>query len=77
MADQSNHKSIGNFKLFDMLQVAINGADRPSTNDVLEQLIEVIHHTFIFHKKVRINMELMQLNAARWPHTASLLEFGS
>ncbi len=45
--------------------MAINGADRTSTNDVLEQLIKVINHIFDFHKKVGINMELMQLNVAR------------
>jgi hypothetical protein len=65
MADGSNHKSIGNFKLFDVLQSAINGTDRPSTNGMLEQLIKVINHTFDFRKKVSINMKQMQLNAAQ------------
>jgi hypothetical protein len=50
---------------FEVLQVAINAADRPSTNDVLELLMKVINHTFDFRKKVSINMELMQSNAAR------------
>jgi hypothetical protein len=35
----SNHKSIDNFTLYDVMKVAINGADRPSMNDVLEQLL--------------------------------------
>ncbi len=47
------------------MKVAIDGANRPTTNDVLEQLIEVINHPFDFCKKVSVNMELMQLNAAR------------
>jgi hypothetical protein len=64
MADGSNHKSIDNFVLFDVLQVAIDRADSPSMNDVLEQLIEVTNHTFNFCKKVSINMELMQLDVA-------------
>ncbi len=64
-ADSSDHKSINDFTLYDVMKVAINGADRPSTNDVLEQLLEVINHTFNFCKKVSVNMELMQLNAAR------------
>jgi hypothetical protein len=46
------------------MKSAINGADRPSTNDVLEQLLEVINHNFDFCKKISINMELMQSNAA-------------
>ncbi len=46
------------------MKVVIDGADRPSTNDVLEQLLKVINQTFDFRKKVSINMELMQSNAA-------------
>ncbi len=64
-ADGSNHKSIDDFMLYDVMKVAINGADWPSTNDMLEQLLGVINHTFDFRKKVSINMELMQLNTAR------------
>jgi hypothetical protein len=64
-ADGSDHKSIDNFTLFDVMKVAIDGDDRPSTNDVLEQVLEVINHTFDFCKKVSVNTELMQSNAAR------------
>jgi hypothetical protein len=65
MADGSDHKSINNFRLFDVMKVAIDRADRPSMNDVLEQVLKVINHTFNFCKKVSINMELMQSNAAQ------------
>jgi hypothetical protein len=65
MADGSDHKSIDDFTLYNVMKVAIDGADRPSTNDVLKQLLEVINHTFDFCKKVSVNMELMQSNAAR------------
>jgi hypothetical protein len=64
-ADGSDHKSVNNFTLFDVMQVAINGADRPSTNDVPEQLLKVINHTFNFCKKISINMELLQSNVAQ------------
>ncbi len=64
-ANGSDHKSINNFMLYNVMKVVINGADRPSRNDVLEQLLEVINHTFDFCKKVNVNMELMQSNAAR------------
>ena len=47
------------------MKVAIDGADRPSTNDVLEQLLKVINHLFDFRKKVSVIMELMQPNAAQ------------
>ncbi len=63
-ANGSDHKSIDDFTLYNVMKVAINGADCPSTNDVLEQLLKVINHTFDFCKKVSVNMELMQSNAA-------------
>ncbi len=63
-ADGSNHKSIDDFTLYKVMKVAIDGADQPSTNDVLEQLIEVINHQFDFRKKFSVNMEPMQSNAA-------------
>jgi hypothetical protein len=64
-ANGSNHKSINDFMLFNIMQVAINGANRSLTNDVLEQLLEMINHTFNFCKKISVNMELLQSNAAQ------------
>jgi hypothetical protein len=64
-ADGSDHKSIDNFTLFEVMKSAINGAYQPSMNNVLEQLLKVINHNFDFCKKVSINMELMQSNAAQ------------
>jgi hypothetical protein len=63
-ANGSNHKSIDNFTLYNVMKVAINGADQQSTNDMLEKLLKVINHTIDFCKKVSVNMELMQLNMA-------------
>jgi hypothetical protein len=63
-ANGSDHKSIKNFTLFEVMKSTIDGAHRPSTNNVLEQLLKVINHNFGFCKKVSVNMELMQLNAA-------------
>jgi hypothetical protein len=61
-ADGSNHKSINDFTLFELMKSAIDGADRPSTNDVLEQLLKVINDSFDFRKKISVNIELMQSN---------------
>jgi hypothetical protein len=65
MVDDSNHKSINKFTLYKVMKLAIDGANRPSTNNVLEQLLEVINHNFDFCKKVSVNTKLMQLNVAR------------
>ncbi len=35
-ADGSDHKSIDDFTLFEVMKSAINGANQPSTNDMLE-----------------------------------------
>jgi hypothetical protein len=61
----SNHKSVNDLKLFVVMQAAINRVDRPSTNNVLEQLLEVINRTFGFCKKISVNMKLLQSNAER------------
>ena len=50
-ADGSDFKSIDDFTLYKVMKVAIDGADRPTTNDVLEQLLEVINHPFDFRKR--------------------------
>ena len=54
------------------MQVAIDGADRPSMNDVLEQLLKVINQTFNFCKKISVNMELLHSNVA-WMATYSII----
>ena len=64
-ADGSDHKSVDEYTLFEVMKAAIEGADRPSATDVLDQVLEIIHHPFDFRKKISINMELMQSNAAR------------
>ncbi len=40
-ANGSNHKSIDDYTLFAVMAAAIDGADRPSTTNVLEQLSSV------------------------------------
>ncbi len=63
--NSSDRKNIDNFTQFEGKKLAINGTDRPSTNNVLEQLLKVVNHNFNFCKKISINMELMQSNTAR------------
>ncbi len=65
MANGSDHKSINDFTLFEVMKSAINGANQPSMNNVLEQLLEIINHSFNFRKKISIKMELTQSNVAQ------------
>ena len=50
----SNRNGVDNCRLLGVMQAAIDGADHPSTNNVLEQLLEVINHTFDFCKKISV-----------------------
>ena len=63
-ANGSAHKSI-QVQAFEVIQAAMDGVDRPLTSDVLEQLLEVVNHTFDVCKKISINIELLQSNVAR------------
>ena len=48
-----------------VLQAAFENANRLPMVDVLEQLIDVLHYTFDFRKKISANMEIVQNLANR------------
>jgi hypothetical protein len=73
MANGSDHKSIDNFTLFEVMNLAINRADQPSSNDVLEQLLKIINHNFDFHKKVRSTWSCCNQTRHKWPRMVSSL----
>jgi hypothetical protein len=50
-ADGSDFKSIDDYTLYEVMKVAIDGANQPTTNDVLEQLLEVINHRLTFARR--------------------------
>ena len=60
-----NFKSVDDYTVHEVMQVAFKNADRPLMTDVLEQLIEVLHYTFDFRKKISTNMEIVQNLANR------------
>ncbi len=41
-ANGSDHKSINNFTLFEVMKSAINGANQPYTSDMFKLLLKVI-----------------------------------
>ncbi len=53
-------KSVDEYTVHEVMQAAYENADRLPMTDVLEQLIEVLHYTFDFRKKISTNMELVQ-----------------
>ena len=64
-ADGIDYKGIDEYHLYDLVQAAIQGADRPATGDILGQLIEVISTKFDFRKKVVNNVEALRAKCAR------------
>jgi hypothetical protein len=51
-ADGSNFKGVDDYQLEDLLNAVMQGADRPSTTDILQQFLGIIAFTFNFQKKV-------------------------
>ena len=64
-ADGTDYRSIDDYKLHDLVNAAIQGADRPNTSDVLEQLASILSFQFNFQKKVITNVELLRAKIAR------------
>jgi hypothetical protein len=58
-------KSVDKYTVYEVMQAAYENADCPPMTDVLEQLIEVLHYTFDFRKKISANMEFVQNLANR------------
>ena len=54
-----DYKGLDKYTLAELLQSAINGANRPPGADVLTQLLEAIKFVFDFRKKISANMEGM------------------
>ena len=59
-ADGSDFKGVDDYQLEDLLNAVLQGADRPSTTDILKQFLGIIAFTFNFQKKVGANMELLK-----------------
>ena len=59
-ADGSDFKGVDVYQLEDLRNAVMQGADRPSTTDILEQFMGIIAFTFNFQKKVGANMELLR-----------------
>ena len=65
-----NFKSVDDYTVHEVMQAAFENADNPPMTDVLEQLIEVLHYTFDFRKKISANMEIVKnlANRMSWMH---------
>ena len=64
-ADGVDYKGIDDYHLYDIVQVAIQGADRPATGDILGHLTNIIATRFDFRKKVINNVEALRAKTAR------------
>ena len=64
-ADGVDFKGIDEYHLYDLVQVCIQGADRPATGDILGHLIDIISTRFDFRKKINNNVEALRAKTAR------------
>ncbi len=55
-----DYKDLDEYTLQELLQAAINGANRPPATDVLTQLLDVINYIFDFCRKISAKMEGIQ-----------------
>ena len=55
-----NYKGLDECTLQELIQAAIDSADRPPATDVLTQLLEVINFVVDFRKKISVNIECVQ-----------------
>ena len=60
-----NYKGLNEYTLHELMQTAIDGANRPPATDVLTQLLEAINFVFDFCKKISANVEGLQALTAR------------
>ena len=63
-ANNTDLKSIDDYKLHELVNADIQGADRPDTADILGHLTAVLAFKFDFQRKVSSNMELLLANVA-------------
>ncbi len=64
-ADGVDFKGIDDYHLYDVVQVCIQGADRPATGDILSHLLNIISTRFDFRKKITNNVEALRAKTAR------------
>jgi hypothetical protein len=64
-ADASRDKSIDDYKLHDVFQIAYNNAVRPEVDNVLEMLTEMYQYNFDFRKPIKHSMAQLKTMATR------------
>ena len=63
-ANGTDYKSIDDYEFVELVNAAIQGADRPPTSDILTKLTAIISFVFDFRKKCAANVELLRAKAA-------------
>ena len=63
--DGNDSKGVDEWTLYEVLQAAIQGAIRPGTGDILQQVISALNHRFDFRKKISTNMEQLKAKVNR------------
>ena len=63
--DGNDSKGVDEWSLYEVIQAAKQGAIRPGTGDILQQVISALNHRFDFRKKIATNMEQLKAKITR------------
>jgi hypothetical protein len=58
-------KGLDKYTLHDLLQAAVDRAERPPATDILDQLLAVFNYAFDMRKKISMNMKSLQALVVR------------
>jgi hypothetical protein len=61
----NDSKGVNKWSLYEVIQAAKQGAIRPGTGDILQQVISALNHHFDFRKKISTNMEQLKAKINR------------
>ena len=64
-ADGKDVKGIDDYQLYELIDAIIQGADRPATMDILDQLVTTLSTPFDFQRKIIHNYEVLKSHASR------------
>lgn len=63
--DGNDNKGVDEYTLYEIIEAAKQGAIRPGTGDILQQVVSTMNFRFDFRKKIATNMEQLKSKVSR------------